>query len=261
MQFEMCALPGGGKLELYLRSPAPAMPNALRRPLVLVVPGGGYEHVSAREADPVALQFAAAGYHTAVLTYSVGEGARDHQPLRQLRAAIGLLRQNAERWGILPDRIAVCGFSAGGHLALSGAVLDCPGEAADRSRTPDAVLLAYPVITAGEYAHRGSFVQLAGSEDAAAQRAFSLEDKITPDTPPVFVWHTMEDRTVPVENTLLLLSALRRAGVACEAHLFEQGVHGTSISTAEVDAADRHRARWVTLCLEWLGRTFGFDLR
>ena len=122
MQFEMCALPGGGKLELYLRSPAPAMPNALRRPLVLVVPGGGYEHVSAREADPVALQFAAAGYHTAVLTYSVGEGARDHQPLRQLRAAIGLLRQNAERWGILPDRIAVCGFSAGAGTSLSLAI-------------------------------------------------------------------------------------------------------------------------------------------
>ena len=182
MQFEMCALPGGGKLELYLRSPDPAMPNALRCPLVLVVPGGGYEHVSAREADPVALQFAAAGYHTAVLTYSVGEGARNHEPLRQLRAAIGLLRQNAERWGILPDRIAVCGFSAGGHLALSGAVLDCPGEAADRSRKPDAVLLAYPVITAGEYAHRGSFVQLSGSEDRAEHQRFGLEGKITPDT-------------------------------------------------------------------------------
>ena len=207
----------------------------------------------------MALQFAAAGYHTAVLAYSVGEGARGYRPLRQLSEALGLLRQHAEEWHILPDKIAVCGFSAGGHLALSGAVLDIPGETAQQR--PDAVILGYPVITAGEYAHRGSFVQLAGSEDAAAQRAFGLEDKITPDTPPVFVWHTMEDRTVPVENTLLLLSALRRAGVACEAHLFEQGVHGTSISTAEVDAADRHRARWVTLCLEWLGRTFGFDLR
>ena len=256
MQFEMCALPGGGKLELYLRSPAPAMPNALRRPLVLVVPGGGYEHVSAREADPVALQFAAAGYHTAVLTYSVGEGARNHQPLRQLRAAIGLLRQNAERWGILP----VCGFSAGGHLALSGAVLDCPGEAADRSRKPDAVLLAYPVITAGEYAHRGSFVQLSGSEDRAEHQRFGLEEKITPDTPPVFVWHTMEDATVPVENTLLLLAALRKNHVPCEAHLFEKGVHGTSISTAEVDAASAHRAHWVKLAVEWLNDTFDFHL-
>ena len=260
MQFEMCALPGGGKLELYLRSPAPAMPNALRRPLVLVVPGGGYEHVSAREADPVALQFAAAGYHTAVLTYSVGEGARDHQPLRQLRAAIGLLRQNAERWGILPDRIAVCGFSAGGHLALSGAVLDCPGEAADRSRKPDAVLLAYPVITAGEYAHRGSFCQLTGSSDPAAHAAFTLEDKITPSAPPVFLWHTMEDGSVPVENSLLLLSALHKAGVPCEAHLFEKGVHGTSISTVEVDRPSRHRHHWVELAVEWLGDTFGWSV-
>lgn len=80
MQFKTYPLPGGGGLDVYLRTPAPAMPNALRRPLVLVVPGGGYEHVSAREADPVALQFAAAGYHTAVLTYSVGEGARNYQP-------------------------------------------------------------------------------------------------------------------------------------------------------------------------------------
>ena len=258
MQFEMCALPGGGKLELYLRSPDPAMPNALRRPLVLVVPGGGYEHVSAREADPVALQFAAAGYHTAVLTYSVGEGARDHQPLRQLRAAIGLLRQNAERWGILPDRIAVCGFSAGGHLALSGAVLDCPGEAADRSQKPDAVRLAYPVITAGEYAHRGSFVQLTGTQDIVAHQRFTLEDKITPAAPPVFVWHTMEDEPVPVENTLLLLSALHKAGVPCEAHLFEKGCHGTSISTPEGDADSAHRNRWVQLAVEWLNDTFSF---
>ena len=127
MQFKTYPLPGGGELDVYLRTPAPAMPNALRRPLVLVVPGGGYEHVSAREADPVALQFAAAGYHAAVLTYSVGEGARNYQPLRQLSAALALLREHAEAWGVLPEQIAVCGFSAGGHLALSGAVLDLPG--------------------------------------------------------------------------------------------------------------------------------------
>ena len=260
MQLEQLELTGGGTLTLYLRESVEAMPHFRQRPLVLVVPGGGYEHVSAREADPVALQFAAAGYHTAVLTYSVGEGARNHEPLRQLRAAIGLLRQNAERWGILPDRIAVCGFSAGGHLALSGAVLDCPGEAADRSRTPNAVLLAYPVITAGEYAHRGSFVQLSGSEDQAEHQRFGLEEKITPDTPPVFVWHTMEDATVPVENTLLLLAALRKNHVPCEAHLFEKGVHGTSISTAEVDAASAHRAHWVQLAVEWLNDTFDFHL-
>lgn len=257
MQFKTYPLPGGGELDVYLRTPAPAMPNALRRPLVLVVPGGGYEHVSAREADPVALQFAAAGYHTAVLTYSVGEGARNYQPLRQLSAALALLREHAEAWGVLPEQIAVCGFSAGGHLALSGAVLAVPGLP-DPPR-PDAVILGYPVITAGQYAHRGSFVQLAG-EDPAAQQAFSLEDKITPRTPPVFVWHTMEDETVPVENTLLLVSALHRAGVPCEAHLFEKGCHGTSLSTAEVNHPSAHRSRWLTLAREWLDDTFDFHL-
>lgn len=257
MQFKTYPLPGGGELDVYLRTPAPAMPNALRRPLVLVVPGGGYEHVSAREADPVALQFAAAGYHAAVLTYSVGEGARNYQPLRQLSAALALLREHAEAWGVLPEQIAVCGFSAGGHLALSGAVLAVPGL--PEQPRPDAVILGYPVITAGQYAHRGSFVQLAG-EDPAAQQAFSLEDKITPRTPPVFVWHTMEDETVPVENTLLLVSALHRAGVPCEVHLFEKGCHGTSLSTAEVNHPSAHRSRWLTLAREWLDDTFDFHL-
>ena len=158
----------------------------------------------------------------------------------------------------LPEKIAVCGFSAGGHLALSGAVLDIPGEAAQPR--PNAVILGYPVVTAGQYAHCGSFVQLAGSTDPAAQQVFGLEDKITPQTPPVFVWATMEDATVPVENTLMLVSALHRAGVPCEAHLFEKGVHGTSISTAEVDQPSRHRHHWVELAVEWLGDTFDWSV-
>ena len=139
----------------------------------------------------------------------------------------------------------------------AGAGLAVPGL--PEQPRPDAVILGYPVITAGEYAHRGSFVQLAG-EDPAAQQAFSLEDKITPRTPPVFVWHTMEDETVPVENTLLLVSALHRAGVPCEAHLFEKGCHGTSLSTAEVNHPSAHRSRWLTLAREWLDDTFDFHL-
>ena len=150
MQLEQLELTGGGTLTLYLRESVEAMPHFRQRPLVLVVPGGGYTHVSPREGDPVALQFAAAGYHTAVLHYAVGESARDALPMRQLAQAIGLVRQHAERWNILPDQIALCGFSAGGHLALSGAVWEIPGMA-DQPR-PNALLLAYPVVTAGEYA-------------------------------------------------------------------------------------------------------------
>lgn len=256
-QLELC---GGARLVVYLRDAVDTMPDALRRPLVLVVPGGGYTHVSAREADPVALQFAAAGYHTAVLTYTVGEGARDYQPLRQANEALAQVRAHAEEWHVIPDKVAVCGFSAGGHLALSSAVLDLPELAAGEQQRPDAVVLGYPVVSAGEYAHRGSFETLAAGTDRAAQQAFTLETRITPATPPVFVWHTMEDETVPVENTLLLLNALHRAGVRCEAHLFEQGEHGTSISTREVNCPSAHRHHWVELAVEWLNDTLDFHI-
>ncbi len=258
MRFETRELSGGGWLNVYLRETAEAMPDAIQRPMVVVVPGGGYNHVSPRESDPVALQFAAAGCHTAVLSYSVGEGARDFQPMRQLNEALELLREYAEEWNILSDKIAVCGFSAGGHLALSSAVLNVPD--CENQQRPDAVILGYPVISSGEFAHRGSFEMLSGSRDLEAQRLFTLEDKINSRTPPVFVWHTMEDKTVPVENTLMLVSALHRAGVRCEAHLFEKGEHGTSISTPEVNAASGHRHHWVELAVEWLRETFDFYL-
>ena len=139
MQLKQLELEGGGTLTVYLRDSCERMPKAIDRPLVLVVPGGGYTHVSAREGDPVALQFAAAGYHAAVLDYAICEQAADYLPLRQLAQAIGLVRQHAAGWHILPEKIAVCGFSAGGHLALSGAVLDIPGERAQPR--PDAVIL------------------------------------------------------------------------------------------------------------------------
>ena len=181
MELKQLELTGGAKLTVYLRTPSEAMPSALVRPLVLVVPGGGYNHVSPREGDPVALQFAAAGYHTAVLEYSVGDAAADFQPLRQISQAIGLVRTHAAAWGVEPEKIAVCGFSAGGHLALSSAVLTLPGAEGAAQPRPNAVVLGYPVISAGAYAHRGSFEQLAASQDPAAQQVFSLEDKITPE--------------------------------------------------------------------------------
>lgn len=259
MEFLQFTLDAGGSLTVYLRTPSEKMPVALVRPCVLVVPGGGYSHVSPREGDPVALQFAAAGYHAAVLTYTVGDGARDFRPLHQIAEAIGMLRAHAAEWHILPEQIAVCGFSAGGHLALSSAVLSLPEGALNQPR-PNAVILGYPVVSAGQYAHRGSFVELTGSTDPANHQMFSLETRVTAETPPVFVWATMEDETVPVENTLLLINALRKAQVPCEAHLFERGKHGTSISTAEVGSESAHRHHWVKLAIEWLNDTFDYHI-
>ena len=260
MKIEQVAVEGA-VLTVYLRQPAEAMPLAATRPLVLVVPGGGYEHVSAREADPVAVRFLAAGYHAAVLEYGVGEQARDYRPFRQIDGALALLRERAAEWGIRPDKIAACGFSAGGHLALASAVLPLPGQTswAGRQR-PNALILSYPVVTAGPYAHRGSFEALSGAHDPAAHLAFGLEDKIGPDTPPVFLWHTMDDKTVPVENSLLLLGALQKAGVPCEAHLFPHGVHGLSVCTAEVNTPQPHAGRWFALAAEWLAEVFDWKL-
>ena len=111
MQLKQLELAGGGTLTVYLRDCCERMPNVLDRPLVLVVPGGGYTHVSAREGDPVALQFAAAGYHTAVLDYAICEKAKDYMPLRQLAEAIGLVRQHAAQWHILPEKLPCAAFS------------------------------------------------------------------------------------------------------------------------------------------------------
>ena len=253
MQLEQLDLPGGGLLTVYLRDCVETMPLAMERPLVLVVPGGGYSHVSAREGDPVALQFASAGYHTAVLRYAVGDDAAHGLPLRQLVSAIGLVRQHAAAWHVQPDKIAVCGFSAGGHLAFSGAVLAVPGL--PEQPRPDAVILGYPVITAGKYAHCGSIQNLAGSDDPGW---YSLETQVTADTPPAFFWHTVTDPEVPVQNSLLLAGALSAAGVRYEMHLYPRGVHGLSLATPEVDEPEKHRvadphiAGWFGQCLEWL---------
>ena len=150
MQLEQLELTGGGTLTLYLRESVEAMQHFRQRPLVLGVPGGGYNHVSPREGDPVALQFAAAGYHTAVLHYAVGESARDALPMRQLAQAIGLVRQHAEQWNILPDKIALCGFSAGGHLALSGAVLAQYQRSADINLGTGMVVIGLASLIIGE---------------------------------------------------------------------------------------------------------------
>lgn len=261
MEFHQIALCGGGQLACCLRTASDSMAQVRRRPAVVVIPGGGYNHVSDREADPVALQFAAAGYHTFVLYYGVGAQAQNDLPLRQVSEALGVIRAHAEPWGVCPDKIAVCGFSAGGHLALSSAVRDLPGAEGERQQRPDAVILSYPVVTAGEYAHRGSVCFLSGSQDPADHLPYGLEDKVWPGMAPVFVWHSMADETVPVENTLLLIGALRRAGVSCEAHLFPSGRHGTSICTAEVNDPLPHAAHWMQLAQEWLADVFDFHVR
>ena len=234
-------LPLGGRLRL-------AEPMADARGTVLICPGGAYEWLSPREAEPVAAALQNGGWNTALFTYTVhtpGGEPLGTLPLCQLGEAVARLRQ--ERDGL----VVVCGFSAGGHLAASLGVhwrtLDLP--------RPDALVLGYPVITAGRFAHRGSIQNLAGGEN---EGFFSLETQAGPQVPPVFLWHTVTDPEVPVQNSLLFAQALIEAGVSCELHLYPYGVHGLSLATPEVEEpakdrfADAHIAGWFDNCLSWL---------
>lgn len=237
-----------------------------KRGAVLICPGGGYEFVSPREAEPVALQFAAAGFHAFVLYYSVAP-VRHPQPLRDVSRAMNIIRAHADEWQVDCQQIAVCGFSAGGHLAASLGVYweqpycnDLPGLVRGWNQ-PNALILCYPVISSGLFAHRGSFENLLGEgADAGALHEMSLEHQINLQTPPTFLWHTFDDAAVPVENSLLFAKGLRDQQIPFELHIYPHGRHGLSLATEETDNGsvgyDPHISSWMKLAIEWLHQVF-----
>ncbi len=227
-----------------------------RRPAVVVCPGGGYEFLSPREEDPVAFQFFAAGYQVFILRYSVGAAIRKVQPESEAAAAIKLIRSDAGKLNVEPGMIAIMGFSAGGHLALS---LACHWKRYGSDTRPDAAVLAYPVVTMGEYAHGGSRKALTGG-DSELVSYYSLETQVSEDTPPCFIWHTAEDASVPVMNSILLSSALSAVSVPFEMHIFQKGSHGLSIARKETGRVERNVQSWIPLSLSWLSSLFGVDL-
>lgn len=215
---------------------------------VVICPGGGYSWLSPREGLPVANAFRPYGWSSAILHYTCFDEKKGEPvgllPLYQLGEAVDYMH------GMRPGQpVIVCGFSAGGHLAASLGVhwmsLSLP--------RPDAMVLCYPVISAGEYAHRRSFARLASEGE---QAFFSLETHVGGHVPPAFIWHTAADETVSVQNSLLLASALAKADVPFELHVFPHGGHGLSLATAEVAeegrVPDSHVAEWLSLCAQWL---------
>lgn len=236
--------PSGAKVSLY--------PGKAGKAVILICPGGGYQFLSPREAEPVADAFLAAGFHAAILRYSVYTGQPlKTLPLTQAAWAVSLLR------GAFGLPVYVCGFSAGAHLCASLSVhADTLTEQYPDCK-PDGSILCYPVISAKEYAHKDSIYRLTHG-DTGLTDFFCLENHVTRQTPPAFLWHTADDETVPVQNTLLYSGALVERRVPCEVHIFPHGVHGLSLATPEVDEpekgriADPYVARWLELCLRWL---------
>ncbi len=243
---EKMILQGAGDVSLtaYIQEPSAEMPNMAKRPAVLVIPGGGYDFCSDREADPVAMPFLAQGYSAFVLRYSVKQAKQWPNPLRDAENALRVIRENAEKWDVDPGRIAAIGFSAGGHLAAALGVMG--------AQRPNALILGYPCI-------------LEEQPCIAAAHAPSLDGLVDAQTPPAFIFASSDDDCVPIRHSLRFADALDRAGVSFQMHIFDKGGHGFSTANHVVvpNQSNRDLQRedqaWVPMCAAWLNRIFGLD--
>jgi len=220
------------------------------RSAVIVCPGGGYRIKAEHEGAPIAEMIRESGVSAFVLDYRVAPCPHD-APLGDALRAIRIVRAMGY------EKVAILGFSAGGHLACSAATLYTPGDpdAADPlerlSSRPDGLISCYSVVSFVNRPHVGSRMKLLGEAfaDLDLARRYSAELNVTKDTPPAFIWHTMQDEKVPVENSLNLAAAYSRAGVGCELHVFPEGLHGLGLAQ-EIPGT----AKWSALLEGWLDK-------
>lgn len=225
------------------------------RPAVIVLPGGGYTLLSPREEDPVVFTLFAAGYQVFVLRYSVGDKiASPSYPEEEIADGVSMLRANAKELMIMEDGIFTLGFSAGGHAAASEA---CHWGKFGKEARPDGTILCYPVITMGSKGHAGSTENLTHG-DAELISYYSLETQVPSSMPPVFIWHTATDASVPVENSLMFASAVIEAGGKLEMHIFPDGIHGLSCGRRETGKEARRVQCWVELAVRFIEDITGF---
>ena len=236
-------------------------------PALLICPGGAYFRVcDGHEGENIAIAFASRGFRTFVLNYSVKEEARFPTPLVEASLAMAHIKRNAKEYGIDPERVFVMGFSAGGHLAGSLGTLwhkDYARENTDIAygeNRPAGMVLCYPVLAYFPESNMGTFLRVFGTETPSEEQVneFSLERQVDAEhTVPAFLWHTMDDKAVHVENTLRMLTALRKNNVTAEAHLFPHGIHGLAtadkaIAGEDTSLIDAHVAEWVDMAKNFM---------
>lgn len=227
-----------------------------KRPAIVVCPGGGYVYCSPREGEPVALRYTACGFHAFVLKYSTGRNAGGFAPLSEVSWAIGYIREHAEQWNIDPEKIVTCGFSAGGHLALSAGLL--------AENKPNAMILGYPATSAPNYPGADFMLKvLEGKNDVtdADAEKYNLISKITADAPPVFIAATAEDVLTNM-CSLPVAQAYAKLNKPYELHIFQYGPHGLSLADAtsangSSQVLDDAFGVWHELSVKWLMKTFG----
>lgn len=227
-------------LDVFVPKISDEMPNMKVKPGILVLPGGGYSFCSEREAEPVAFEFMAKGYNVFILRYSLKEDSLFPTPLNDAVLALKTIRENQKIWNTDPQRIAVCGFSAGGHLAAALSTMS--------DEKPNACILGYPCI-------------LENIGKILANPIPGLDTEVTDQTPPTFIVSAADDDIVPIENSLKYAQALTDNKIPYEMHIFSRGGHGFSTSTGVATIDERQEfvkntVVWIELCLNWLKTIF-----
>lgn len=224
---------------------------------VIICPGGGYTRMSwGNEGTSIAEWFNNNGIGAIILKYRLPSDSimtdKSTGPLQDAQEAVRIARRRAAEWGIDPDKIGIMGFSAGGHLAstLATHFNEKVYEPADSiSARPDFAILIYPVITMTlPYTHKGSRVNLLGENPDTTQIIrFSNQYQVTKETPPVFLVHSTNDKTVPVVNSIWFYQALIEKNIIAEMHIFQQGKHGFGLAKG-----GKTESQWPELCINWL---------
>lgn len=227
-------------LTAYIQDVGKEFSYIKERPAILILPGGGYQFCSDREADPVALPYLEAGYQAFILRYSVAKNSTWPNPLNDYEEAIELIKNNKDKWHVSENHIAVIGFSAGGHLAACAATM--------AKNRPSAAILGYPVI-------KGDFAK------ACNKTAPDVIEAIDDKTCPCFVFATRTDNIVPIENSIQFIDALEKKEIAFECHIYGNGKHGFSVcnSSVQIDPSEfsNRVPNWVNDSIEWLKDVMG----
>ncbi len=226
-------------LKCYVNDNSRVLSETRMNPAMLIAPGGGYCSLSrSREGEQIAFSYLKEGFSCFVLEYSVTPETYPQQ-LMEIACAIHYIRKNAEDWNIDINKVAVTGYSAGGHLAASlGVLWDDPFvldalKVNKEAIRPDAMVLGYPVISAdSSFGHIGSIVNVSGTTDSNSPiyKKMSLENHVDENTPPTFLWHTADDSVVNVKNSLVFATALSNNNVRFELHVYPYGYHGLATS-------------------------------